>query len=84
MEYRNNKIKGYKVDYDLIRREENLSYNERIDFRVNALSIERACELFAMAAEDICPDSHYSDFECNVWSAFKRVISSEREHKTMP
>lgn len=40
MEYRNNKIKGYKVDYDLIRREENLSYNERIDFRVNALSIE--------------------------------------------
>ena len=72
----NQRIKHAKIDYFMMEhRETDAEHPAR--FGVTAVCMERAGELLAMAIEDVAPDGTYSDFECCVWSEFRRVLSAE-------
>ena len=81
MNYKQNcRIKNFKVDYNRMDICENRLTEDpllKADYGVTAIGLNKAQELLAMVCEDIYSDGNYSDFECCVWSALKRVLIAE-------
>lgn len=69
----NKKIKKVRIDYRRMSEAE----NQRAEYGVTAITIHKAAELLAMAAENVFPNGNYSDYEVAVWEEFCRVIRAE-------
>ena len=50
---------------------------EHAPLRTSRSDYERMEQLLTMACNDKCPNAEFSDFECNVWEMFKRVLRKE-------
>ena len=73
--YYNDKIKNVHIDYARMERERD-GFIHDDDYNYY-FSFEKIRELLAMASEDIIPNGHYSDAECDVWSAMHSVLCNE-------
>lgn len=69
----NKKIKNTNIDYRRMSEAE----NHRAEYGVTAITVQKAEELLAMAAENITPDGSYSDYEVSVWETFLAVLRAE-------
>ena len=75
--YKNPKIKNYNVDARM-RYFEALNKEFGLEYGMNCFSVQSIEEILAMACENIVPNGHYSDGECTLWEAMRRVLRHEK------
>lgn len=73
MVFENKKIKNVKIDYAKMDGSGEYVVKDYAVF----FSSEKVRELLAMACEDVWPDGHYGDAECEVWSIMREVLRKE-------